>query len=139
MTLLQKGGSLSHFCVFKRSFYDLTEGINPYFAMTHDIDLYLKMEEVAGIGFLPKPLYLYRTHAAGISQGHNEARAFFWTILTRYEACKRRGIDPEKLLLPELQRTFGQIGLGGGTREILRVTAEFAKGKLRGLRNRLGR
>ena len=86
-TLLERGGSLSHFCTFKRKFYDMTDGIRPGYQLAVDVDLYLKMEEVAAIGFIPEILYHYRCHEGGLSQGENDARAYFWCLLARYEAC----------------------------------------------------
>lgn len=137
-TLLERGGSLSHFCVFKRSYYNQTAGMGAHFRLAEDIDLYLKMEEVGGIGFVDQPLYLWRNHAGGIFQGCADNRALFWTALARYEACVRRGINPEKLLLPELQREFGQIGVAGALKEICREANRILRGKVRGLRKRVG-
>jgi len=58
---------VSHFKVFKKSFYDKTLGFTD-FRRTVDKDIVLKLEEVGPIKFVDKVLYHYRAHSAGISR-----------------------------------------------------------------------
>lgn len=138
-TLFSKGGSLSHFCTFKRAMYDRTEGTDPFFRRAADIDLYLRMEEAGPIGFVPEVLYRYRRHPDGVSQGKNKQKAFFWYAMARFEACRRRGIDPEETVMPEMVEEYSRIGIKGVVAEIFRVLGGYARGKIRGLKTRLGK
>ena len=84
---------ISHFFTFRKEFYLKTEGINPNLTASEDFDLYLKMYEVGDLAYIPKPLYFYRLHEKGISQGEakNEKAHENWNQMLR-EACKRRNI-----------------------------------------------
>jgi len=49
------------------------------------------MEESGGsYSFIDEPLYLYRRHDGGISQGGNGNRAAVYSLLAHIEAYKRR-------------------------------------------------
>ncbi len=131
-SLLESGGSLTHFVTFKRDRYLQTTGINPEFAKAVDVDMYLKLEETGGIYHLPKALYHYRTHSRGISQGlANEREAALWALTAHIDACRRRGLSLRitiknhierstnvgqdsliKRLLSQLQRKFVYIRRG---------------------------
>jgi glycosyltransferase involved in cell wall biosynthesis len=91
-TTFMSSGGISHFCTIKRSFYNLTEGINPLLRIAEDQDLYMKLEEVAPVHFVNLPLYYYRSHSGAISLNGNITRSHVWQMIARYEAYKRRDI-----------------------------------------------
>jgi len=64
-------GHISAFALCNRSCYNNTEGINPKLFVAEDYDLYLKMEEVAPVHFVNRPLYYYRHHATNTSWNDN--------------------------------------------------------------------
>lgn len=81
---------ISSFATFKRVQYARTAGFDPSFKRAVDHDLYLKLEEVGSLAYVPEPLYLYRTHSGGISQGDNGIRAAQSALLARGNAYGRR-------------------------------------------------
>lgn len=99
-SFLEIGGMLvSHFSTFKKNVYDKTEGISPKYKRAIDRDLYYKLEEVAPIAFIDKPLYFYRTGTGkNISLGENGYKAFSSEILIMADAAKRRGLDVETIV-----------------------------------------
>ncbi|MEI6122905.1 MAG: glycosyltransferase [Bacteroidota bacterium] len=92
-------GRVSHFASFKLQYYKLTKGINPEFILAEDQDLYFKLEEVGGLFYIDEPLYRYRMNSKGVSQTDSEVTVA-WGLIAKYEACKRRGLDPAKYFLP---------------------------------------
>lgn len=86
-------GRVSHFATFKKKYYLLTEGMNPILKLGEDQDLYYKLEEVGKIMFVDIPLYKYRSNNSGLSSTDSSA-TIAWGIIAKYEACKRRGINP---------------------------------------------
>ena len=101
-SLLMHPWAISQFVTFKRSKYLETAGINPNYKAAEDIDIYLKLEETGEPLFIEKLLYTYRCNTGNnISQGERLSRtAFYYEILAKYEACKRRGIPVETNLFP---------------------------------------
>jgi glycosyltransferase involved in cell wall biosynthesis len=79
-----------HFNTFKRAAYNLTAGFNPKLRVAEDHDLDYKLEELTKLKFIGKPLYCYRMHKGGISQGKQRAEGQFYTALAKYNAYKRR-------------------------------------------------
>ena len=82
-----------HFAVFKKAMYDRTGGTDPFFKADVDRDLYLRLEEVGKLLFIPVPLYLYRiNNARSISIGSQEAdnRAYQYSLVCQLEAICRR-------------------------------------------------
>lgn len=84
---------ISHFFTFRKESYLKTAGINPNLTASEDFDLYLKMYEVGDLVYIPKPLYFYRLHDEGISQGSSKQEKVHenWNKML-LEACKRRNI-----------------------------------------------
>lgn len=84
---------ISHFFTFRKESYLKTDGINPNLSASEDFDLYLKLYEVGELDYIPKPLYLYRLHEQGISQGSSKQEKVHenWNKML-LEACKRRNI-----------------------------------------------
>ncbi len=81
---------VSSFATFKASAYRRTPGFNPSFRRAVDHDIYLKLEEVGVLHYVNEPLYLYRMHAGGISQGINGIKAAQFALLARADAYRRR-------------------------------------------------
>jgi len=63
---------ISHLKVFKRSYYDKTEGVNGKLLKTVDKDLVLKLEEVGRLIYVNKLLYFYRKHKRSLSLSLNK-------------------------------------------------------------------
>ena len=59
---------ISHLKVFKKSMYDITEGLDSSLLKSVDKDLVLKLEEIAPFYHIKKFLYLYRKNPDGISK-----------------------------------------------------------------------
>lgn len=64
----RSGIHISHFKMFKREFYQKTDGINPVLKKAVDKDLVLKIEEVGKLLHIPKVLYKYRKHPNSLSK-----------------------------------------------------------------------
>lgn len=102
--LLLNDGRIHHFASFKRSYYRMTSGIDPFNKKAVDQDLYYKLEDVGQIVFIDEPVYYYRIHEKSISNAGNEKETnmIHWQIAL--QACQRRiellqlrglGQDPE--------------------------------------------
>lgn len=96
--LFESTGRISHFVSFKKSFYDKTTGIDLSYKRAVDQDLYLKLEETGPVYFVDKTLYLYRRNPSGVSR-ESRTSAFIWNIIAKIDACRRRNINPEDVLL----------------------------------------
>ena len=81
---------ISHFATFKKAAYVKTEGFNPKLKKAVDKDIYYKLEEVTKLKFINKPLYYYRIHEDGISQGKHVLEAQEYSVLASHAAYKRR-------------------------------------------------
>lgn len=101
---------IGHFATFKKKLYDQTEGISPKFERAVDQDLYLKMEEVGDLRYVPEPLYLYRIHQKGISSmNDNRLKAYYWYLVSQRDAWRRRqgkAANVENISKRELDRRF---------------------------------
>ena len=88
---LIRGCPLSSFATFKRSHYVRTTGFDAALWRAVDHDLYLKLEEVAPLGYVSEALYLYRANPRGVSQGAaNGLLAAQSAIIARRNAYRRR-------------------------------------------------
>lgn len=66
---------VSHFAVFKRSYYEKTEGIDKTLQSAVDFDLYVKLEEMGELCFVDEPLYYYRQgNVNSISIGNKDLK-----------------------------------------------------------------
>ncbi|MGC9151780.1 MAG: glycosyltransferase family 2 protein [Microbacter sp.] len=84
-------GHISAFAVCNKQFYNQTSGINPKYIVAEDMDLYLKMEEVAPVYFVNKALYYYRKHDHNLSWNYNlRYRNLYWRHQAEKEAYRRR-------------------------------------------------
>lgn len=84
-------GHISAFAMCKKSDYDQTEGINPTYIVAEDMDLYLKMEEIAPVYYLDKPLYYYRKHNNNMSWSYEKRYInLYWRYQAEMAAYYRR-------------------------------------------------
>jgi len=91
-------GAVSHFATFKKNLYSKTEGISAQMTSAVDIDLYLKLEEVGSLLFIPTPLYYYRIGTGNnISLGNRTSSATMSDFIARIHAYQRRGENPNLL------------------------------------------
>jgi|GEM_PF-193623 len=89
--LTSTGGHISAFAMNRRADYEKTSGINPTYIVAEDMDLYLKMEEIAPVFFVNKPLYFYRKHDHNASWDYQKRyRNLFWRHAAEKAAYNRR-------------------------------------------------
>jgi len=81
---------VSHFKTFKKEIYDKTEGFEINQKKSVDRDITYKLSEVTKFKFIDKPLYYYREHQEGISQGTSEFGTKFYSYRAKLKAYKRR-------------------------------------------------
>ena len=81
---------ISHFKTFRRVEYLKTQGFDPALKRAVDKDMIFKLEEVCKLKFINVPLYYWRRHERGISQGKNEFQAIVYFYITKYKAYQRR-------------------------------------------------
>lgn len=90
-------GAITHFCTFKKEYYDKTEGIDPYLQKAVDQDLYLKLYDAGKTLFLDKAFYFYRIHSRGISTNTSARKAYYWHWFVIFNTSKRRNINIENM------------------------------------------
>ena len=96
---------VSHFKAFRKDVYKQTKGFDPNQKRAVDKDIIFKLEEVTKLKFVNTPLYYYRWHGKGISQGKNRYKAEFYHYLAKLKAYKRR-LDTEIPNLTQRQINF---------------------------------
>lgn len=82
--------TLGAFATFNTSKLLQTGGMDDTLRRAVDLDLYLRLEELGRVSFINVPLYLYRQHHGGISQGSNGIAAYQWSRFVRLKAQARR-------------------------------------------------
>lgn len=100
---------VSHFAVFKKSFYEKTIGIDEMLTSAVDFDLYVKMEEVGDLCFINKPLYFYRQgniNSISIGSTDMKIRAFANRIKASLNAFVRRIRDKHSLFETHKQKSL---------------------------------
>lgn len=106
-SFLEGDGGISHFVSFKTSAYRKTPGINADFLRAVDHDMYFKLEEVGGVQFVDKVLYNYRTNTgSNISLDSNKEKAYLWHLISAIDACRRRGLPIEDVVLKDFQKWY---------------------------------
>lgn len=93
-------GHISALALCNRKMYDQTPGIDTSYQVAEDQDLYLKMEEVAPVFFVDKPLYYYRKHDHNTSWDDNRIfNNFYWKYFCVKAAYlrRKRGISIDNL------------------------------------------
>lgn len=89
--LTSTAGHISALALCSRRVYDKTSGIDPSCQVSEDQDLYLKMEEVAPVCFVDKPMYFYRHHDSNNSWNDDHKRDnIFFRYKVRSAAFRRR-------------------------------------------------
>lgn len=83
---------ISHMKVFKRSFYNKTEGVDGTLLKGVDKDLVLKLEEVGKFIYIDKCLYLYRRHKNNLTNSLNKKICADMRKIIYHNAKKRRGL-----------------------------------------------
>ena len=84
-------GHISALALCSREAYDQTSGINAKYWVAEDQDLYLKMEEVAPVLFVDKPMYYYRKHDHNTSWNDDKAfNNYYWKYICEKAAYHRR-------------------------------------------------
>ena len=81
--ICQELPKISNFITFRRTAFEQTPGLDPSLKKAMDHDLILKLSETGTIHFLEKPLYNYRVHDGGISQGTSGVRAAQFSLLAQ--------------------------------------------------------
>jgi glycosyltransferase involved in cell wall biosynthesis len=89
-TSLIFGCTVGHFATWKKIASDNIDRIDEALKKAVDLDLYLKLEEVGTVSFFDKPLYFYRQHDGGISQGESGMKANQYAIQATLAAYRRR-------------------------------------------------
>lgn len=88
---------VSHFVSYKKASFDLTDGLDPFLRADVDRDLYLRLEEVGKMLYIPVPLYYYRVNnSKSISIGTPEAenKAYHYSLVCQLDAiCRRMGTE----------------------------------------------
>lgn len=82
--------SVSSFRVFKKNYYNKTEGYSSHFKKAVDKDIIFKLEEAGKLVFLNESLYMYRHHLNNISRNLNSWKAAFWEVRAKEDAYYRR-------------------------------------------------
>lgn len=91
--------SIFNLIAFRRVAYSKTPGLNESLRRAMDHDLIYKLEEVGEIGFIREPLYNYRVHEGGISQGGKNGQiAYQYALLAKFDALKRRQIPTHQVV-----------------------------------------
>lgn len=88
---------VSHFVSFKKSYYDLTIGMDASLRCAEDRDLYYKLEEVGKLLHIPIPLYYYRVNnenSVSIGSETKDTWGYYYSICAELNAiCRRMGGD----------------------------------------------
>lgn len=90
-------GEIGGFATLKKEFYDKTSGIDSTILRAEDIDIYMKMCEVAPVKRIPKSVYYYRILNTSLSKGQNAERAYFWHLVSIVKLAERRQKNLEDL------------------------------------------
>lgn len=100
-----------HFVTFKKSYYLLSDGINPKIMAGVDQDLYFKVEETGDIYVLDKFTYNYRVwqKTGAITASDNMTNLWFWNLEVRRDACNRRGLDTQSIILSDFSEVIEKI------------------------------
>lgn len=122
---------IGHWVTFSMGKYKQTEGVDAFMERAVDMDLYYKLEEVGGVGYINMPLYSYRVTAQSISMNGNMYKSHVWHSYSCVQAMKRRMIRNERLMLfpveYDLERIYRNGVLDGEAK--IRNTRAYKLGK----------
>lgn len=119
-----------NFASYKKSFYILTDGINPNLMAAVDQDLYFKIEEVGDIYALDEYTYKYVVtgHENSIANDFRKyASTWFWNLIARRDTCARRNLS-ERILIPDFQRILDDYVSQVVDKKYGEIINELAKG-----------
>lgn len=103
---------IAHLKTFHRDAYLKTKGYDPNQKKSVDKDIIFKLEEVTKLKYIDIPLYYYRFHESGISQGKNKFKAWVYLYIARCKAYQRRlNTDIPNLTLGVLYTEYFKITL----------------------------
>lgn len=104
-------GAISQFATFKKEYYLKTEGMNSLLPVAEDHDLYLKLEEVGEILFIPIPLYYYRTKTGNNTSLNNQNNAIVFgaDLIAFADAYHRRNIIPDNDMFYALKEMIKDV------------------------------
>ena len=109
-SFLEGDGGISHFVTFKTSAYRKTPGIDANFLRAVDHNMYFLLEEVGKVKFIDRVLYNYRTNTgSNISLGGNGDKAYLWHLVGAIDACRRRGLPIEEVVLKDFRGWYGDL------------------------------
>ncbi len=100
---------IMNLATYKNEAYKQTPGINPQLRAGVDQDLYFKVEEVGDIYPLDEFCYLYVTKGrdnAISTDFANFATVKYWNMEARRDACVRRGLDLNTIMVNDWKQIF---------------------------------
>lgn len=92
-------GSISHFATFKKEFYLKTTGIDSYFRIAEDQDIYLKLYEVGDSLQIENILYNYRLNSSSLTNSSKQEVSNYWHWVAAVKSAERRNINIENLFV----------------------------------------
>ncbi len=126
---INKDAAVTAFSSFKKSFYEVTTGIDTDLQRAIDQDLYLKISETGPFLFINKPLYNYRIHLNGISTSKAD-HSLYWYLKVIMRAEERRQENLEDEVAQLLNRTDSgnmEINLANPRYLVLQMVKSFRK------------
>ncbi|WP_226063954.1 glycosyltransferase [Kaistella polysaccharea] len=97
-------GEIAQFASFKREFFDRTAGVHTFNKRAEDVDMYLKMCEVAAVFHLDETLYNYRIRPNSLRQFENAERTKFWYWVAAIKMAERRNLNIEDFFVKHCAR-----------------------------------
>ncbi len=85
--------TISQFATFKKCIYNKSSGICNLYKKAVDKDLYFKLEDLAPVQYINKPLYYYRHHSGSISLGKGAGLADMYELAVRSDALLRNKVS----------------------------------------------
>lgn len=97
-------GEIAQMAAFKKKFYTLTPGVHTFNKRAEDVDLYMKMCEVAPVVYISENLYYYRIRPGSRRQFENRERAWFWYWVAAIKMAERRNLNIEDFFVKHCAR-----------------------------------
>ncbi len=97
-------GEIAQFATFKKEFFRKTDGMHTFNKRAEDVDIYLKMSEVAPVRYLNENLYYYRIRPGSRRQFENAERAKFWYWVALIKMAERRNLNIEDFFVKHCAR-----------------------------------
>jgi GT2 family glycosyltransferase len=84
--------------MFRRDVYERVGGYREVFYYAQDSDLWLRMAQLGGIGYVPEVLYRYRVSPDSISGRQHPAKIPYANLLSQLHEARLRGESEEPIL-----------------------------------------